>query len=201
MDKDDLLLAALYDGNGNRVFTMECAPELAKNEALRVPAGQDREEERKPSETDESETDDDGQTGSGMPEDLTAGNRTAGAGEAAEENTGNRNTGSKEGASGGRYPAVEQEKKVGMSCRAQGKRRFCRRAALLRIRRMKTGKIQEEKKKRHPEQGRKGRGQVKQLPAGSPSGTACSARRRISSCLRLRLSRHGSTIRWALGIV
>ena len=103
MDKDDLLLAALYDGNGNRVFTMEYAPELAKNEALRVPAGQDREEERKPSETDERETDDDGQTGSGMPEDLTAGNVTEGAGEAAEENTGNRNTGSKEGASGGRY--------------------------------------------------------------------------------------------------
>ena len=42
MDKDDLLLAALYDGNGNRVFTMEYAPEPIKNKALRVPVRQDR---------------------------------------------------------------------------------------------------------------------------------------------------------------
>ncbi len=48
MDKDNLLLAALYDGNGNRVFTMEYASELMENEAMRLPAGQNQEEGQEP---------------------------------------------------------------------------------------------------------------------------------------------------------
>ncbi len=115
MDQDNLLLAALYDGNGNRVFTMEYAPELKKNEAMRVPKGQDQEEDLTPSETDGGETVDDKDTESGMP-----GGGTAGGGETAEGNrsAGNRDkenktSGNMTGASGGRYAGGGTEKEGG----------------------------------------------------------------------------------------
>ena len=93
MDKDNLLLAALYDGNGNRVFTMEYASELMKNEAMRLPAGQDQGDNQMPSETGGSETVENEYTGSG-----TVGNGTA---ETGNEKV--KDAGRIDGASGGRY--------------------------------------------------------------------------------------------------
>ena len=46
-DKDNLLLAALYDGNDNRVFTMEYTPELSAERKLLPKPDEDTEDERK----------------------------------------------------------------------------------------------------------------------------------------------------------
>ena len=51
MDQDSLLLAALYDGNDNRVFTMEYAPELSADRCLTPKRDEDTEDKGKEDET------------------------------------------------------------------------------------------------------------------------------------------------------
>lgn len=51
MDQDNLLLAALYDGNDNRVFTMEYAPELSVDRLLTPKPDEDTEDKGKEDES------------------------------------------------------------------------------------------------------------------------------------------------------
>lgn len=51
MDQDSLLLAALYDGNDNRVFTMEYAPELSADRLLTPKPDEDTEDKGKEDES------------------------------------------------------------------------------------------------------------------------------------------------------
>jgi len=97
-DKDNLLLAALYDGNDNRVFTMEYTPELSAERKLLPKQDEDTEDERKKEEagnrTEEGEDEE--------PGDSSYGEWNRGAGNSAENlsgtNPGENGTGSVHGA-------------------------------------------------------------------------------------------------------
>ena len=97
-DKENLLLAALYDGNDNRVFTMEYTPELSADRKRLPKPDEDTEDERKEDETgNRTEEGEDEEPG-----DFSYEEWSQGAGNAAENlsgtNPGENGTGSVHGA-------------------------------------------------------------------------------------------------------
>lgn len=201
MDQDNLLLAALYDGNDNRVFTMEYAPELSADRLLTPKPDEDTEDKGKEDETGN-------RTGEGEdedPGDPSHGGHDRGTGNAAgnpsgtgpeKNSTGNtrRTDAGSPGLLSGQGQALQTEKKVTVFPEIRkGVLPETERRETLQTGRWKAAAMQDfQMRKLQRKVIRK---------AQKHSGTECSARRRIFSCPHPHPSRHGSMSGWALGMM
>lgn len=97
-DKDNLLLAALYDGNDNRVFTMEYTPELSVDRKP-APKPDDEKEDGSGNRTEEGDDEEPGE-GNGVEQDDAAGQWTPEVGNAAGNLSASGNKGNGKGSAG-----------------------------------------------------------------------------------------------------